>query len=158
MKYYFFIFFSFFFLCEIHSQSCESLPIKDENKTKKLEKKFREKPISQKVKGFDAWDVAVYLLNRKDTLHKKWFLFVINKSRKSYVHTKISSEKVELLYKIGLSYFYIEDYGSAENFLTKSIKCMGDSKCSKYFLYLCNLKQGKNEEAEKWRKEFDGGK
>jgi hypothetical protein len=157
MKNYFFIFF-FLIACEINSQSCENFEAADLDKTRKTEKKFSGSDKIKKVTGTEAFDVAADLMSSKNDLYKKWFAYAIDEFKKEYSREKKVEFKAEKLFKIGVCYFYLDDYLQAEAYLQKSVKAKYSSRCNLFFLYLCGLKLGRNEEAEQWRKQFDEAK
>lgn len=143
----------------LQAQICDTMNAKRTKDLSKVYQKCKEK-ISEKKDIYISdpdliFDIANYLRQKNDTSCRYWYKLAEDRFKKDYQYgRKNAAKKAMRLYRIGLCYFYLENYVEAESYLAKAISAKYNNAC-KYYFYSYTLKKiGKNKEAEEQFKLF----
>ena len=126
------------------SQNCDTTVTIKQKQYKKYHKKIQKgKSISYKYADL-LFAISSYVRQQGDTTYKKWYNVTLDLYKQGFDHCRknISLKQLQL-YKMGLCYFYIEDYESATTYFSKTIASRCENPCVQYYLSLSQQKENR---------------
>jgi tetratricopeptide (TPR) repeat protein len=156
MKNIFLLFFTLSFSL-VNAQICDTMDVKKTEHLAKVYQKCKERTWEKKDIGItdpdELFDIATYLRQKNDTLYKVWYKNALTEYKKTG-DIKNSKKKAKHLYRVGLCYFYTEQYAEAETWFKKAIAAKYYNSCDHYYYSFTLKKLGKEKEAEEQFKVF----
>jgi hypothetical protein len=107
------------------------------------QKKFSKLKNSKKLDLATAFAIATYFRQKNDTLCKQWYAIFLDLGKRRFdARIKDKELKASLLFKVGIAYYYTDNFIQAKSWFLKAVKAKYTSQCLDYYCIKTQEKLG----------------